>query len=346
MATAPPLHAQGGEQGPVPVGVTEARAHQLRRSVRLTGSVEARRASVVASEVPGLVVELSVREGDEVSRGEPLAHLRRRNLELVLAARQADLKEAEARLALAVRNRERAEDLYASEVVSRQRLDDAVSEFTALTGRVESLKAEIARVEDDLERSTIRAPYDGVVVAEHAELGEWIGVGQPVVELVDLATLEVVLEVPERYFGGLEEGVAARITFEALPEVEVTGRLAAIIPRAHPEARTFPVKVRFPNPADRVGAGMLAQVDLPVGEPYRAVVVPKDAVVRRGERTVVYRVADGAAREVAVETGGGSGAWVEVRGPFEVGDRVVTRGNERLRDGQPIRPSPVSYESP
>lgn len=341
----PPAVAQPG-QGPAPVGWTEAREHRIRRSVSLSGTVDTRRSSIVASEVQGLVVELAAREGDLVRRGAVLVRLRQRDLELRLAARKADLVEAEARLELAERTRQRRQELFDSDVISRERLDDAATELAAWQGRVASLEAEIAQVEDDLERSVVRAPFNGVVVEEHTQVGEWIPVGGPVVTLQDVDELEVELDVPERYFARLGSGAPARITFEALPGVEIEGKIGAVIPRADRESRAFPVKVRFRNRDHRAAVGMLAQVAFPIGEPFAAVVVPKDAVVREGRREVVYRIRDREVERVEITTGTGTGQWIEVRGPIQVGDRVVTRGNERLRPGQEIEGEAVAYEEP
>jgi len=345
LATARPLAAQPG-QGPAPVGWTEAREHQIRRSVTLSGTVEARRTSVVASEVAGLVVELAVREGDAVRRGQPLVRLRLENLELRMKARQADLVEAQARLELAERTRERRQELFESDVISRERLDDAATELAAWQGRVASLEAEIAQVQDDLERSVVRAPFTGVVVEEHTQVGEWIPVGGPVVALLDVEELEVELDVPERYFARLEPGSPARVTLESLPGTEISGKIGAIIPQADRQSRTFPVKVRFSNRQQRVAVGMLAQVAFPVGEPEPAVLIPKDAVVRSGSRETVYRVTDGRVEPVTVTTGAATGPWIAVEGPVHPGDRIVTRGNERLRPGQEIQGKPVAYEPP
>lgn len=333
--------------GPSPVGFTEAREHGIGRSLRLTGSVETRRVSIVASEVAGLVTALLAREGDSVRRGQPLARLRRTNLEQQLAGRQASLREAEARLKLALRTLERSEELFASEVISRQLLDDATSEKAAWQGRVESLQAEIAQVEDDLSRSVVSAPFSGVVVEEHTQTGQWVSVGGPVVELMDLDVLEVVLQVPEQNFAGLKKGSSTRVRFPALEGLELEGKIHSLIPRADPETRTFPVKVRVANEGHRVGVGMMAEVELPVGERTRALIVPKDAVVQKGSGRFVYRIGTGeTVEEVPVTVGKAAGAWLEIRGGVKAGDRIVTRGNERLFPGMAVKPSPVRYELP
>jgi membrane fusion protein (multidrug efflux system) len=155
------------------------------------------------------------------------------------------------------------------------------------------------------------------------------------------------VEVPERFYSQLLPGAEAPVSFESLPDVQVTGRVAAIIPRADPRARSFPIKVRISNEQGRIGVGMLAQVSLPVGETYRALVVPKDAVVRQGPTEIVFRITgDETVEVVPVESKQGLGSWVVVKGPVSAGERVVTRGNERLRPGQSVRGEALEYPLP
>lgn len=340
--------AQGpGQMPPSPVRYTEAHNHSLRRSVVLTGSVESRRASVVASEVEGLVETLAAREGDRVRKGQPLVRLRRTNVALRLQAAQGQLKEAQARRKLAQASLERFRGLFDEQIVSQQQLDDAVSEFEAWQGRVSQLEADVARLEDDLARTTVRAPFSGVVVKEHVAEGEWLSDGGAVVELVDLDDLEVTVEVPESYFDGLEPGGAARLRIDSLGGLEVDGRVRAVVPRANAQARTFPVKIAIANPEGRIAVGMLAAVDLPVGESQAAVVVPKDAIVSQGNERFLFVIAeDNTVRRVTVRTGSSEGAWVAVVGGVQPGDRVVTRGNERLFPGQTVDAQPVAYDLP
>ncbi len=337
-------------QGPPPaspVRYTEARAHEVQRSIDLQGSVESGSVSVVASEVEGLVGELLGREGETVRKGQPLARLRSETVELRLRATSAQLEEAEAFLKLAELTLKRSRELFEQNVASQQDLDEALYNFNARHGRVEQLAAEVARLRLDLERGTIKAPFAGVVAAERTEVGQWIGVGSPVVELISLADLEVRVEVPERYFSNLSRSARATVTFDAVPGLEVAGRVSAIVPRADPQARTFPLKVRLPGHDGRIGAGMLAKVSLPMGESFRATVVPKDAVVSEGPERIVYVInGDDTVARVAVSPRQGVGSWVVVEGALQPGQKVVTRGNERLRPGMPVKGEPLEYRLP
>ena len=329
-----------------PVRYTEAREHMMRRSIRLPGTVESASMSLVASEVAGLVMELPAREGTTVNQGEVLAKLRSTNLELRLRATESELREAEARQQLAEREWERARDLYEDELYSQQQLDAAEFEFTARVGKVGQLNADMERLKDDFERSTIRAPFTGVVVAEHTEVGQWLTIGGPVVELHALHRLEVVVEVPERYFSAIRRGASTTVIVESLDVLEVEGRVNAIIPRGNTQARTFPVKVRIPNPDGVIGVGMLTQVAFPIGDTYQATVVPKDALILRGAQRLVYIIGDGGTAEILpVEVGAGVGEWVAVD-HVTVGAKVITRGNERLRPGQAVAGELLEYALP
>lgn len=340
-----PALAQG--RGPAAVRFTEAVNHEVRGTVRLPGSVESRTASVVASEVAALVVAMEVEEGDRVRKDQPLARLRTVGYDLLLQAAQGELKEAESRLELARSKLRRARELFEDDVISEDQLDDAFSESTAWQGREDAIRARIANLEDSIARCVVRAPFSGAVVRKLTDVGQWMESGGEVVEMVALDRLEVRIEVPERYYRQLDASVVAKVTFEALPGLKVDGDLSRVVPRADAQARTFPIKIRVPNPGGRIGVGMLAQVALPLGEVYDGVLVPKDALVRQGTQEMVYRVKDDDTVEsVPVTSGQGVGEWVAVQGSIAAGERVVTRGNERIFPGAPVAGEPLEYALP
>ncbi|HVS03042.1 MAG TPA: efflux RND transporter periplasmic adaptor subunit [Thermoanaerobaculia bacterium] len=340
-----PAVAQGG-QGPAPVRYTEALRQQVAGQLQLTGTVEAVDSSVVAAEVAGLVAAFPAREGTWVRAGEPLLRLETQPIALRLEVARGELSEAQARLEQAELRLARQRELQQSGVVSTQTLDDAIYEHQAWQGRAQRLTAEVAALERDLGRATVRAPFAGVVVAEHTQKGEWLAVGDPVVDLISLQTLEVRVEVPERHYAEVRVGGRARVVFDSLNGLALAGEVHAVVPRADARARTFPVKVRFGDREGRVGAGMLARVALPFAS-ASAVLVPKDAVVSQGPERFVWVIRDGGAVErVDVQPGRATGAWVVVAGGVAAGDRVVTRGNERLQPGMKVAGQPQEYPAP
>jgi len=343
-----PILAQGPPgMPPGPVKYTEAREQKVQREVTLSGTVESRLTSTVASEVAGLVVELPVREGDQVRSGQTIAKLRTSTLDLRRQSVAGELKEAKARLDQADRQLERARELRATGVMSQSQFDEAESERTATEGRVENLTATLAAFDLDLAHMTIRAPFTGAVVARRTEVGQWIEVGGPVFDLAALGEIEVRVDVPERWFDGMRKGARASVVFEAFPGTPFEGTVAAVVPKAEAHARTFPVKVKIPNPDGRIGVGMLAHVTLPSGGSEPALIVPKDAVVGAGKGQHVYRInGDSKVEKVEVTTGSGHGDWIVVRGDIKPGQKVVTRGNERLMPGMAVVGEPLEYAMP
>jgi len=333
---------------PLPVvHFTEARAYDLRSTLRLSGSVEAPRSSIVATEVQGVVEELLVHEGDRVDAGSPLVQLRREPLELALRAKRGELAEAKARRDEARQKLERYRELFAANVTSQEEVDAAAFDHQAWQGRLDQLQAEVARLERDLEQTTVRAPFAGFVYREHTQVGQWLAVGDPVVELVSLDRLRVRIEVPSSHFGKLRPGSPATVAIEGNGHPPVTGRIQAVVPRANLQARTFPVLVALPASARGIGVGMLADVELPLGQPAPAVIVPKDALILdRGDAFVYLLRDDDTVARVAVKAGAGAGDWIAVEGEVAVGDRVVIRGNERLEPGQRVRAEPREYPLP
>lgn len=282
----------GGPEGPGPPPVDVVRAVETvaAEPVQLLGTARPVRRSAVAGEVDGVVVEVAVEEGDTVRQGEILVRLRSTTLREELDAATASLAEARARLIQAEADFERLADLLERDAISRSEYDRAVAERDALEQSVARAQADVDRLQELVKRSVIVAPYAGRVTEVGVELGEWVGRGENVVSLVDLSEVEVTIQVAERFVGAVEPGFPVSVTFDALPGERLAGRVTTLVPEAVPEARTFPVLVRVSNPDGRIKGGMAARVQAQLGSPRPAVLVHKDAVVRRDEQAFVFRL--------------------------------------------------------
>lgn len=216
-------------------------------------------------------------------------------------------------------------------------------------------KEAVNQIEDRLAKYTIRAPFDGYVVAKHTEVGEWINRGDPIAEVIAIDPIEVAVAVPETAIANLQEAMTeaeglgemlqAVVKVDALGTEISSGSVERIVPQADVRTRTFPVKVLVPNPisgkSHKLKAGMICHVTLPVGRPQRVMLVPKDAIVidQGKARVMAADPVEGGmpvARRVPVEIGAAFGSLIQVTGQIKPGDVVVTRGNERLFPGQPL----------
>ena len=209
-------------------------------------------------------------------------------------------------------------------------------------------EAVVQRIDDQLAKHTIRAPFDGWVVERFAEEGEWVQRSGLVARIVELDRVEVVVQLPELYVSSLQQGTDVRLEFDAAPLQTWIGKVERIIPQADLRSRSFPVQVvlenRIMDGQPVLRGGMLARAWLPVGARGEVTVVPKDALVLGTGTPLVYAVdADddaagtGSVRPVPVTLGATVAGSVEVTGGVEPGQLVVTRGNERLRPGAAVK---------
>lgn len=345
--------AAGAGFGGAIVDVTPVEEIVAAEPVQLLGSAAPARQSLVAAEVDGLVAELQVDEGDVVSRGAVLVRLRTTGVQQQLDAAEASRQESQARLQRAAAEFERLASLRDRQAISEREYDQAVADRDALVQANLRLDAEISRLREQLDGAVVRAPFGGQVVEVRAEVGEWIGRGDAIATLVDLSTIEVTVQVAERYISAVRPGFAVDVGFDALPGELRSGEVSAVVPQAVAEARTFPVLVRVDNADGRIKGGMAARVIAQLGYPEPSLIVPKDALVRRGEQVSVYRLAtgpfgapaaqpaepgpgmQGMVEAISVEIGPARGAWQTVYGALQAGDLVIVRGNERIFPGMP-----------
>ncbi len=397
------------QMGPVKVTVAEIIERDLASGRAFVGTVEARRHSSVGSAVSGRVEQFLVNEGEAVTKDQPLAKLKTRNIEIQIAAakaefqlrqheldelnngaRKEELLESEARMKaadaakrLAAAKLLRVQGLIERSAATREEIEDVsgVSETaTAMhlaakaahdlviagprkekiaqaQARADAAKEEINRLEDILDKHTIKSPFDGYVVAEHTEEGQWIESGRLVAEIVEVNPIEVRVAVQESYVPRLSLKMPAKVDIEAIPGQTFDGTVTAIVPKADEKSRTFPVRVTLKNPQQADGTpllkpGMFAKVELLVDQKSHVLLVPKDSLVLGGPKPVIYVVAFDdktkvkTVRPVPVQIGISLNSWIEVTGDLKAGQEVVVEGNERLRAGAEVKTEAAKIRQP
>ncbi len=333
------------------------------------GDVLARlRTTTIELELASAKAELKLREAE-------LAELVNGSRPEEIDQARARFKAAEAAFRYAQANRKRLQSLFESgRSVTEDELEQAISaadrsqaaleearaalvlvekgpreeRIAQAQARVEIQKAEVARLEDRLDKHTVVAPFDGYVVEEQTEVGAWLSTGAAVATVAALQPVEVRVFVLEKHVGHLRPGMEVSVEVPAVADGLFTGTVFQIVPVGDARSRTFPVTLRLNNPLRNqrpvLHGGMLAHVALPTGERRKSLLVPKDALVLGGPNPMVYvvdsttgqplnRGAKGRVRPVVVTLGTAVGPLIEVRGILKAGDAVVVRGNERLRPG-------------
>ncbi|MDA0322786.1 MAG: efflux RND transporter periplasmic adaptor subunit [Verrucomicrobia bacterium] len=326
-------YAQGPpREAPVSVAIVEERA--IAPTLELVGTVEPIRRSTVAAQTAGAVHQLMVEEGDRVETGAPLAILDAVELKIRIETLTSARSELEAMHQDRLESLKRSKKLYDKGRISEEEYREVLHSEHALRFRVEAANGAIRQQEDRLDKTTIRAPFDGVIVRKHAEVGEWVNQGGAIVDILELTTVHVLLDLPEQYAAQIDPD--ALVIARATGGVALDGKIVAIIPDADPESHTLPVKVEIENRDQRLHAGMFVRATVKLKGRENALLVPKDALVSRGPLNVAFVVQDGSVQEITVERGVEDGALVAVKGRLSAGQQVVIRGNERLRSGQPV----------
>lgn len=339
-----PVSAQGPEEGkpqggppPASVVVGEARSGFLAPEVEFVGTVYYDEVSEVSAEVGGVVREVLVRDGERVSSGAPLVRLDTDILEKEIASVRASYRQSRAELERAVKEFRRVKDLFKKDLASEQSYDNARFTALGLKNRAASLKAQLEGLDVELNKKTIPAPFEGVVIETLVDRGEFLDPGAVVATTATDRLLEVVVNVPENTARVVKPGSEVKVRSAG---VELRGKVETVIPRGDVSTRSFPVKISAENTAGLI-EGMEARAVLPTGDKLEAILVPRDAVIPKFGRNVVFTVKDSKASMVPVEVVGYSGLVAGVRSPaLKPGASVVTKGNERLNDGQPVRVGP------
>ena len=199
-------------------------------------------------------------------------------------------------------------------------------------------KAKVILLEDQLKKTTIFAPFTGVIVDKIVEIGEWVDVGQQVFRISQINPIRVTLPVPESIVGQIKIGTKVDFQVEAFPDRTFTGKVYQIIPEAKKGSRTFPVILVLHNTKSLLKIGMMVRGMLSYGTEKKVLFIPQDAITVSKGKNVVYLVGkDNKAKMVPVKTGIQRKGLIEVSGNLSPGDLVVTRGGERLRPEMPLK---------
>ncbi|MEN8245033.1 MAG: efflux RND transporter periplasmic adaptor subunit [Thermodesulfobacteriota bacterium] len=319
-----------------PVHTALVREALVSRQVSVIGTTEAFRRSTVAAEVSGRVEALHVREGDFVKKGTPLVNLGSTDIELRLKGAVAGREAIKARLILAKKELERVKNLKTTNSIAAKQYDEAYFSAMSLTRELERNNAELERIRYELDRKTVPAPFAGFIVHEHTQVGQWIPVGGSIVTLVDLSSILVKADLPEADAVQLNPDNGVSVVINSLSSRPLSASIEAVMPQGNPVSRTFPVHLKIPNEKYSIKSGMEAIATFELGRKIKSILVPKDAIVPAGTDNLVFRVDQGKAFPVSVAISGYYGNEAAVKGELEPGQKVVVRGNERLRPGQSV----------
>jgi RND family efflux transporter MFP subunit len=323
--------ATGADAPPVPVVVAEARMENFAANLVATGTVVSRNDARISGEVGGTLAWIA-EPGAMVKRGAAIARIDAERLMLALRDNEAAVKRLDAQLDLLATQRKRLQTL-GTNVVSQSQLDEASSRERMAEQDVEQARVARDRARLDLNRATVRAPFDGIVAERLQQSGEFVAGGTPLLRLVNDSDLEVVARAPLITADAVGAGAIAQLIDG---DRKVSGKVRAVIPVGDERSRMVELRIALTDRSWRVGAPV--RVEIAPRHLKAVVTVPRDAVILRQGASYVMRVkSDNTAERVAVNIGPGHANQVQIDGTLQAGDRIVVRGAERLQPGQTVK---------
>jgi RND family efflux transporter MFP subunit len=304
-------------------------------SVDAKGTIRSEASSALKAETGGTVLEVLVRPGDRVRRGQALVKLDTIPLGLALERARATVNNAEMNYVAEI-----APDSLAN---NHRPPTPARRAFAMAKSGLETARVSLKEAELNLERSTIIAPYDGVIERVDVAAGERISSGEDVAMIIDLVNLRVDAAVFEHDLTLLRPGGEARITVSALPGEPITGRIAAVLPMVDSISKAGTAVVRIRGDG-RLRPGMYVDIRLEANRLPNRIIVPTRAVIERDGRPLVFVVRDGIAEWVYIHAGRSNGRETEILAdtatgiiPLKPGEMVLIEGHLTLTHQARVR---------
>jgi membrane fusion protein (multidrug efflux system) len=343
-SSASPKQEKGSQPAPeVLVTTSEVEPAPLEDRLTTTGRLVGGESITVRNEVGGKVVGIDFEEGEAVQRGELLLRMRNDTLRAELKAKKQELELARKRV-------DRQKKVLQEGGISQQ-------EFDILMNRKRVLEAEVDRIRAEIDRTVVRAPFDGVVGLRTVSPGAVIAAQTDIAELVQTDPLKLEFTVAERYAAALEVGetiqfrtydpdrqmsAGGRDPYRGMTESDPAGprheaEIYALEPSLHEASHALQAKARVPNPEGAFQAGGFAKVTVTLRTIDEALTVPATAVMTSGETNSVWVERDGKATKQTVKTGLRTERRVQIVEGLKSGDRVVVTNRQQVKEGATLK---------
>lgn len=313
-------------QGPL-VEVVQPRQALVRDELITFGSLRSDESVMIRSEIAGRLDRLHFREGQPVAAGALL-------LSLDDSIARAELAQAQANLSLAERNFQRGQMLFKRGASNAQALDEAQAQQQAA-------RASLALAQARLDKTRIHAPYAGVLGLRQVSPGDYLGVGQDIVNLEVLDPLKVDFRIPQKAVSQIRLEQAVEISLDSFPGERFVGAISAINPRLDEVGRSQAIRATLGNAEQRLKPGQFVKVAVILAERPQALLIPEEAVMPVGDKQMVSLVVDGKVEVREIQLGRRQAGQVEVRRGVSLGDTLISAGWQKVRAGMAVRTKPA-----
>ncbi len=321
-----PELSRGGQDGvatALPVSVHVVKPEVLRNRIQTTGTVLANEEVELQSEISGRVTGIYFEEGQAIENNQLLVKINDSEL-------QAQLLKAEYSKRLAEDREARGRKQLQIEAISQEDYDVILNELN-------TVKAEMQLIEAQIEKTEIRAPFDGLVGLRYVSIGSYISPNTRIANLLDVTPVKIDFTVPEKYVNLVHVGDKINFRIQGTAS-EFEGEVYAIEPKIDPATRSLQLRARSANPGGAILPGAFAEIRLILDQVEEALMIPSEALIPELSGQKVYLMQGGKATPRAVEIGLRTEDRIQVTFGLAPGDTVITSGILQLRPGMPVTP--------
>lgn len=319
-------------KGPQAVVTATVEARDLTSTISTVGSLIAGESAAIHAEVSGQVQEVMFEEGKPVKKGDTL-------IKMDSSLIETEYAKAKAALDVAAATFQRDDKLKSGGFVAGQQWDVSRADYRAA-------QAAVSNAEILMTKSTIKAPFDGVAGLRSFSPGDYATAGQELTSVVSLDPLKLEFTVPEKDYAAVKQGQKISFTVDAFPDQKFSGDIYAIDPRINPDNRNFTVKATIPNAEGALRPGMYARIAIVTQTRSAVPMLPEEAIMPQGTDSYVYTINGNKAQRTKITIGERQAGSVEVREGLKAGDKVITAGLMKLKDGSDVAEQPVEAAAP
>jgi len=308
----------------LPVSVRVVRPERVEEKIRSTGTVLANEEVALRSEIAGIIRQIHFKEGGRVRKGDLLVKIDDAEL-------RAQLRKLESQERLAKDIEARRRTLYESKLISAEEYDRAQIELASIT-------ADIALTRARIEKTEIRAPFDGVIGLRYVSEGSYVTSTTHIATLQNLSSVKIDFSIPERYVNQVRTGQKIQFRVTGMEGIS-SGEIYAVEPKIDPTTRTVLLRALSANNDGTLLPGAFAEIEVILRQTDDALMVPTEALVPQLNSQIVFCIQDGAAQPRTVATGIRTERLIQITSGLQPGDSVITSGILQLRPGTPVRPA-------
>lgn len=324
---------------------------RISEKAALTGALRAKEQVDVSPKIAGRLVSILVDTGHPVAKGALIAQIEddeiRQQVErskAAIAVVDATIAQREAELGNAKAELDRKKQLVEAGLLSRIELDALETRYRVAQSQLELARAQRRQSEAEQRELNIRqsqtrvySPISGLVARRHVDVGAMVNSGAPIATVVSVSPMVIEAKASERDISRIRRGLPVIVTVDSLPGQRFAGRVMRISPLLDPQTRNGLVEIEIPNRDGSLKSEMFARIELDLGSSRETTLLPRDGLVYRGDQPGVYVIESEKAKFIALQTGLTQEDKVEVISGLKVGDTVITRGSNLIKDGDRVR---------